>query len=284
MLSNSALGLYQVCQGLSDIRIKTIFTVLPSESYYAIRLQMKELVGAGLIKKKRIQHDWKYELVARPSHPNLTHVGEGCDGAYRTRYSNTSTNLTSSKKLDSREVKSTVNLTQNHDLTIDHLLSKLPASNRLEIEFLLQGIKTYQKHLSKTDVKNVFEMFIKEQEHTIHYVCSKYNDKKYHGLYGIGYIKKILENCKKENKVITEVKNIKKKELEVFSSDLMKSKIESGLKIASHKLDDKSKLSIEAFLKLKDIKGLQKIYELGCEELKKQNRQSEIYKNYDWLK
>jgi hypothetical protein len=180
---------------------------------------------------------------------------------------------------------------------IDNMLKKFPHYLEEEIGYLLCGVQAYllkekNRNLEIDDLKFIYDLFIRESDEDVYYVCVTYNDEDVHASHGIGYIKGILEKHKEylrtRNNEISEkeVERQKRRDLERKILAAYAAQKEEGdrlfaIEIASGKVAGNR--SYNAYVKLKDFGGLRKLYKIGCEELRKSGEESKIVSDYNWL-
>jgi hypothetical protein len=180
---------------------------------------------------------------------------------------------------------------------IDNMLKKFPHYLEEEVGYLLCGVQAYllkekNRNLEIDDVKFIYDLFIRESDEDVYYVCVTYNDEDVHASHGIGYIKGILEKHKeylrtRNNEVSEkEVERQKRRDLErkilaAYAAQKEEGDRLFGIEIASGKISGNR--SYDAYVKLKDFGGLRKLYDIGCKELSKMGRETEIVNKYGWL-
>jgi hypothetical protein len=151
---------------------------------------------------------------------------------------------------------------------------------------LLMNVKKY--HLEKDkefllkDVGRILFILVKYDSKVIIETCNRFNtNEKLAGFRGIRYIAKMLEgidNEIKQIKIINEPCDDKKVEVD--------SRKQEGEKKFAIKLaigDVENSIIYKRLLK-SNVEQLQTMWQIGIEELKKSNRENEIFYDYDWLK
>jgi hypothetical protein len=108
------------------------------------------------------------------------------------------------------------------------------------------------------------------------YVTSHYAKKPAQYIHGI--MRKIQEE--RQDKTV-EKEDIKTLNLKQYKQEFEENNKQLAIKIASGQIENNK--SYQAYLKTKDFKGLNKLYNLGCKVLIEEKRENEIKKDYDWI-
>ena len=131
-------------------------------------------------------------------------------------------------------------------LFLDNMLKKFPSYIQNEIWYLLKGIQTFlqkykQRNLELDDAKFLYDLFIRESDEDVFYVCITYNGEDIHGTHGLGYIKGIMEKHKsflqtRNNPRVENERNksreLHKQSLDRYAAQLEASNLSLGTKIA----------------------------------------------------
>ncbi|MDD5649697.1 MAG: hypothetical protein PHF86_04655 [Candidatus Nanoarchaeia archaeon] len=108
------------------------------------------------------------------------------------------------------------------------------------------------------------------------YITSYYAKKPVQYIHGI--MKKIQEERSDKP---TDKEDLKTLSLKQYKQEFEESNRQLAIKIASGKIQDNK--AYQAYLRTKDIKGLNRLFEIGCKILIEENRSSDIKKDYDWI-
>lgn len=155
-----------------------------------------------------------------------------------------------------------------------------------EIFKLIMNLKKY--HLNKEkwfllkDVKRVLFILVKYDSRIINETCSRFNaSSKIAGARGLRYLIKMIEGINTEFKQPT----VKKIDDETKNKEVDKRKKEGEIKFAIKMAtgDIEGSIIYKRLLK-SNISELVRLWQVGVEELRKDGREAEIVKNYEWLK
>jgi hypothetical protein len=94
------------------------------------------------------------------------------------------------------------------------------------------------------------------------------------------YIHGILRKIQEERSEKSEKDDLKTLSLKQYKQEFEESNRQLAVKIASGNIDNNR--AYQAYLKTKDYKGLNKLYDLGCKILIQEKREQDI-KTYDWI-
>jgi len=152
---------------------------------------------------------------------------------------------------------------------------------------LIMNLKKY--HLDKEkwfllkDVKRILFILVKYDSRIIHETCERFNrSPKISGVKGMRYFIKMIEGINAEFKqpVVKKTENDENKNKEVDKRK-REGELKFAIKIA---IGDAENSVIYKRLLSNNESELVRLWNLGVEELKKDGREDEIVKDYEWLK
>jgi hypothetical protein len=129
------------------------------------------------------------------------------------------------------------------------------------------------------DIKFLTDPFFEVSHLVLEKTCDVYIAN-YYAKKPAQYIHGILKKIKSE-RAEKEDTSQKTLTLKQYRQELDESNKGLAIKIASGQVQDNK--SYLAYLKLKDFKNLNKLYQVGIKCLTEENRNSEIVRNYDWI-
>lgn len=130
------------------------------------------------------------------------------------------------------------------------------------------------------DIKFLTDVFFEIPQIVLEKTCDIYISNHYAkkpAVYVHGIIRKLQEE-RSENKTEDDLKTLSMKQ---YRQEFEESNKILAVKIASGKIQDNTAYS--SYLKLKDVKGLNRLYQIGCKILIEQKKECEIFKNFDWI-
>ena len=155
-----------------------------------------------------------------------------------------------------------------------------------EIFKLIMNLKKY--HVTKgkwfllKDVKRVLFILVKYDSRVIYETCLRFNTSpKISGQRGVRYFVRTIEGINSEYKNVKPIEN--EKDL-IVENKTNQHKSEAEKKFAVKVATGQIKNNLIYKRLLNDDKELNKIWNVGADELKKENRENEIFYNYEWLK
>ena len=157
----------------------------------------------------------------------------------------------------------------------------------VDINRVLQNLRLYHieknKSFTKQDVARFLLIILNYDDDVIIRFCNRYNSPKIAGQRGLSYSIKTLQKMNIEKSDDTKTQIVAET---VPSAEVDKRKIEGELKFAIKIAigDINNSLIYKRLLKSDDIEQLTKFWKIGVEELRKDGRENEIKKSYDWLK
>lgn len=156
-----------------------------------------------------------------------------------------------------------------------------------EIFKLIMNLKKYHvtkgKWFQLKDVKRVLFILVKYDSRVIYETCLRFTtNQKINGQRGIRYFVRAIEGINSEYKVIKPVEDIEVKQESENQTNQRKSEGENkfAVKIALGQIENNRIYN----RLLDDVDELNRIWDKGVSILKKENRENEIFYNYEWLK
>jgi hypothetical protein len=129
------------------------------------------------------------------------------------------------------------------------------------------------------DIKNLTDPFFDVPQIIVEKTCDIYI-KSYYAKKPAVYIHGILKKINEE-KDSNEKEDVKTLSLRQYRQEFDESNKQLALKIALGQVEDNR--AYLAYIKIKDFKGLNRLYAFGCKLLLEQKRENEIKKDYDWI-
>lgn len=174
----------------------------------------------------------------------------------------------------------------------DDIIIKMIKSTRFdnyivpEIFKLIMNLKKYhvtkEKWFLLKDVKRVLFILVKYDSRVIYETCQRFNtSSKISGQRGIRYFVRTIEGINLEYKNVKPIEDEKDK---IVENKTNKHKSEAEKKFAVKVATGLIKNNLIYKRLLNDIEELNKIWSIGVDELVKENREKEIFYNYEWLK
>jgi hypothetical protein len=153
---------------------------------------------------------------------------------------------------------------------------------------LVEGCQIYftkAKHsIRMNDIYFIISPFYSVSDYVTEKVCDIYNNNiKNYGVKGPSYIRGILNNLKIDDSFTEE---LTKSSLDQYKVQLEENNKKQGIKIVTGKVldvNDKGNISYNALLEMKDFKQLNKLWKIGLNYMKQQDK---MFKPtmYEWLK
>jgi len=163
--------------------------------------------------------------------------------------------------------------------------SLLQGKFKLMINGIIQFKLATEKKIELKEISDLIAFFrTEENDDLIETICDAYNSSPKYGKVGLAYINGILRNKKEVFKKTQENKKFKQASLDKYKKKKEENDRILGIKIVLGNLDEDSKIKYEAYLKLQDFDGLNRLYKIGIENLKDQKKDANVFVKYDWLK
>ncbi|MDD5650322.1 MAG: hypothetical protein PHF86_07900 [Candidatus Nanoarchaeia archaeon] len=131
------------------------------------------------------------------------------------------------------------------------------------------------------DIKDLTDPFFDVPQIVLEKTCDVYVTS-YYAKKPASYIHGIMRRIKEERSDKTsEKEDAKTLNLKQYKQEFEESNKQLAIKIASGQIQDNK--AYQAYLKMKDFKGLNRLYALGCKILIDNGREQEIKKDFEWI-
>jgi hypothetical protein len=131
------------------------------------------------------------------------------------------------------------------------------------------------------DIKFLTDPFFDVPQIVLEKTCDIYVTS-YYAKKPASYIHGIMRKIQEERQDKTaEKEDAKTLNLKQYKQEFEENNKQLAIKIASGKIQENK--AYQAYLKMKDFKGLNRLYVLGCKILVEEKREQEIKKDYDWI-
>jgi hypothetical protein len=130
------------------------------------------------------------------------------------------------------------------------------------------------------DIKNLTDPFFEVPQLIVEKTCDIYITNHY-AQKPAAYIHGILRKLNEEKDNKNEKDDVKTLSLKQYRHEFDESNKQLAIKIALGQIDDNR--AYNAYIKIKDFKGLNRLYALGVKILLDQKRDTEIKKDFDWI-
>jgi len=187
---------------------------------------------------------------------------------------------------DTIKIRRKRNLTEYLDRYVEKIVSSF-SSPRLsgKVAELINGhVKfLYGEHgkVELQDIKFLTDPFFEVPQIVLEKTCDIYITSHYAKKPAV-YIHGIMRSIQEERSdKSVEKEDLKTMSLKKYKQELDESNKQLAEKIATGNIQENK--AYQAYLKMKDFPGLRKLYELGIKNLKENNREQEIKKDYEWL-
>lgn len=232
--------------------------------------------------KNRVEYAWGelnyWNLVKRTYFQNAYELNIG-------KINDSSEKFRVTLKDDGIKIRRKRSVTDYLDKYIERIVSSFSSQRLAEkVTELISGHIKYllaeKGKVELQDIKNLTDPFFDVPQIIVEKTCDIYISNHYAkkpAVYIHGILKKL--NVEKDEK--PEKDDVKTLSLKQYRQEFDESNKQLALKIAlGHVEDNKAYL---AYLKIKDFKGLNRLYILGTKLLLEQKRESEIKKDYEWI-
>jgi len=185
---------------------------------------------------------------------------------------------------DAIKIRRKRNITDYLEKYIERIVSSFTNSRLSEkvSELILGHIKYLYGEKGRVelqDIKFLTDPFFNVPQIVLEKTCDIYITNHY-AKKPAKYIHGILRKIQEERSEKSEKDDLKTLSLKQYKQEFEESNRQLAVKIASGNIDNNR--AYQAYLKTKDYKGLNKLYDLGCKILIQEKREQDI-KTYDWI-